>query len=106
MNTRSDDMSAFSVFSTAAPASVVASISQNGIAYITPTAPPEWFSKDLPKDVQSLLLSRQSVLRSVETKVLKIKSTGTSTGGVSRATGEVALGGLVAGAVVGLMAAL
>ena len=106
MNTRSDDMSAFSVLATAVPASVVSSISRSGIAYITPTAPPDWFSKDLPKDVQSVLLSRQSVLRSVETKILKIKSTGTSTGGVSRATGEVALGGLVAGAVVGVIAAL
>ena len=40
---------------------VVASVSGSRIAYIMPTVPPEWFTKDLPSDMQSIILSQLSV---------------------------------------------
>lgn len=93
-------ISALSVFKTAAPASVVVSVAVSNFEYITPTAQPTWFSK-LPKDVKTVILSEQSVLNSIVTKVLKISSSGPAAPAAT-----VGIMGAVAAGALGVVAAL
>src|SRR5271154_6266291 len=105
MTTRHDLQSAYSVLATAAPNSVIQSISASGFQHIYTTAPPAWFTK-LPGDVQTQFLSGQSVLDAVATSVLKVSSTATSNPGVPTATQQLAVAGAAVVGILGVVALL
>ena len=98
MKTRSDDISAWSVFQTAAPSAVAESVLSSGYDAISTSDPPSWFT-GLPKNVKSMILSEQSVRRSIATSVLKIKETSSSDNLAPRPTAEMVMGAIAAGAV-------
>ena len=77
------------------------------VPHIDTATPPAWFTP-LPSDVQSNLVSQQSVMEDVVTSVLKISSTSTATssGGAAQQTVAVAAGGAVMAGMVGVLAML
>ena len=100
LNSRKDVQSMFSVLSTKVPHSVLTSAETDGWPYVTSTKQPSWFTP-LPGDVKSIYQGWQGVLRGVETSVLHI-----TTNGAPQPTGVVAVGGMAAAGVMGVVAML
>ncbi|BDD64071.1 hypothetical protein MPDQ_005955 [Monascus purpureus] len=92
--------SAYSVMQTAVPDKVWHSIASSGIRDFTTTNPPSWFT-GLPKDVKKEVSRELSILESVETSVLKIK-----TNAAPEPTPAIALGGAAVAGVLGVVAVL
>lgn len=85
---------------TAVPDKVWHSIASSGIRDFTTTNPPSWFT-GLPKDVKKEVSRELSILESVETSVLKIK-----TNAAPEPTPAIALGGAAVAGVLGVVAVL